>query len=126
MTETKTIRLYDEQVMLRSCKTVVTACVELKKGFGVELSQTVFYPEGGGQLSDTGKLILADKTVSVTHVREKDGHIYHETAESIAVGTERPYYLAKEGLKPKGVFVRRGSACIPLNEAGIREMITAI
>lgn len=42
---------------------------------------------------------------------------------TIAVGTERPYYLAKEGLKPRGVFVRRGSACIPLNEAGIREMI---
>ena len=42
---------------------------------------------------------------------------------TIAVGTERPYYLAKEGLKPKGVYVRRGSACIPLNEAGIREMI---
>ena len=88
MTETKTIRLYDEQVMLRSCKTVVTACVELKKGFGVELSKTVFYPEGGGQLSDTGKLILVDKTIIVTHVREKDGAIYHETAEPIAVGTE--------------------------------------
>ena len=42
---------------------------------------------------------------------------------TIAVGTERPYYLAREGLKPRGVFVRRGSACIPLNEAGIREMI---
>ena len=88
MTESKTRRLYDEQVMLRSCKTVVTACVEFKKGFGVELSETVFYPEGGGQLSDTGKLILADKTIKVTHVREKDGHIFHETAEPIAVGTE--------------------------------------
>ena len=88
MTETKTIRLYDEQVMLRSCKTIVTACVELKKGFGVELAETVFYPEGGGQLSDTGKLILADKTVNVTHVREKEGHILHETAEPVAVGTE--------------------------------------
>lgn len=42
---------------------------------------------------------------------------------TVSVGTERPYYLAKEGLKPKGVYVRRGSACIPLNEAGIREMI---
>ena len=42
----------------------------------------------------------------------------------VAVGTERPYYLAKEGLKPKGVYVRRGSACIPVNEAGIREMIS--
>ncbi len=88
MTESKTRRLYDEQVMLRSCKTVVTACVERKKGFGVELSETVFYPEGGGQLSDTGRLILADKTINVTHVREKDGHIFHETAEPIAVGTE--------------------------------------
>ena len=41
----------------------------------------------------------------------------------VSVGTERPYYLAKEGLKPKGVYVRRGSASVPLNEAGIREMI---
>lgn len=41
----------------------------------------------------------------------------------VSVGTERPYYLAKEGLKPKGVYVRRGSACIPLSEAGIRQMI---
>ena len=42
---------------------------------------------------------------------------------NISVGSERPYYLAKEGLTPNGVFVRRGSACIPLSEAGIREMI---
>ena len=42
---------------------------------------------------------------------------------TVNVGTERPYYLAKAGLKPKGVFVRRGSACIPVNENGIREMI---
>lgn len=42
---------------------------------------------------------------------------------TISVGTERPYYLAKEGLKPKGVYIRRGSSCIPLGESGIREMI---
>ena len=42
---------------------------------------------------------------------------------TVSVGTERPYYLAKEGLKPKGVYVRRGSACLPLNEAGIQQMI---
>ena len=42
---------------------------------------------------------------------------------SVSVGTERPYYLSREGLKPKGVFVRRGSSCISVNEAGIREMI---
>ena len=42
---------------------------------------------------------------------------------SVSVGTERPYYLASKGLKPSGVYVRRGSACIPLSETGIRQMI---
>lgn len=42
---------------------------------------------------------------------------------TVSTGTERPYYLAKDGLKPKGVYVRRGSASVPVNEAGIREMI---
>lgn len=42
---------------------------------------------------------------------------------TVSIGTERPYYLAVKGLKPTGVYVRRGSACVPLNEAGIRQMI---
>ena len=52
---------------------------------------------------------------------EKDGK--EVVKASVTVGTERPYYLAAKGLKPSGVYVRRGSACIPLNEAGIRQMI---
>ena len=52
---------------------------------------------------------------------EMDGKDVVKT--SVSVGTERPYYLAKEGLTPKGVYVRIGSSCIPLGEAGIREMI---
>lgn len=47
----------------------------------------------------------------------------HVIRATVSVGTERPYYLAKEGLKPKGVYVRRGTSCVPVNEAGIREMI---
>ena len=42
---------------------------------------------------------------------------------TVSIGTERPYYLKKEGLRPSGVFVRRGTSCFPLNEAGIRDMI---
>lgn len=41
----------------------------------------------------------------------------------VSVGTERPYYLKKEGLTPRGVYVRVGSACIPLGESGIRDLI---
>lgn len=42
---------------------------------------------------------------------------------TINIGSERPYYLTKEGLKPGGVFVRVGSSCQPLNENAIRQMI---
>ncbi len=41
----------------------------------------------------------------------------------VAVGTARPYYLSDKGLRPEGVYVRRGSACQPLSDDGIREMI---
>lgn len=41
----------------------------------------------------------------------------------VSVGTERPYYLKMEGLTPRGVYVRVGSACIPLGESGIRDLI---
>lgn len=40
-----------------------------------------------------------------------------------SIGTERPYYLKQKGLTPNGVYVRIGSASVPVNEAGIRRMI---
>lgn len=82
-----TKELFYDDVMLRECQAMVTDCVELKKGYGIVLDQTVFFPEGGGQLSDVGVLALAAREVAVTHVRTKDGVIYHETAEPIAPGT---------------------------------------
>ena len=42
---------------------------------------------------------------------------------SVQTGTGRPYYLQSKGLKPAGVYVRRGSASQPLSDEGIREMI---
>lgn len=41
----------------------------------------------------------------------------------VSIGTQRPYYLRKKGLLPDGVYVRRGAASVPVNEAGIRNMI---
>ena len=41
----------------------------------------------------------------------------------VATGSARPYYLKDKGLKPSGVYVRRGTSSQPLSEAGIRDMI---
>lgn len=38
-------------------------------------------------------------------------------------GTERPYYIAKKGLRPEGVYVRQGYSSVPATDTIIRHMI---
>lgn len=38
-------------------------------------------------------------------------------------GTDRPYYLAKKGLRPEGVYVRQGTSSVPATDTAIRRMI---
>lgn len=38
-------------------------------------------------------------------------------------GTNRPYYIAKKGLRPEGVYVRQGYSSSPATQAAIRMMI---
>lgn len=38
-------------------------------------------------------------------------------------GTDRPYYLAKKGLRPEGVFVRQGTSSVASTDTAIRRMI---
>ena len=42
---------------------------------------------------------------------------------NISTGTNRPYYIREKGLKPSGVYVRKGSSSQPMTDEGIREMI---
>ena len=44
-------------------------------------------------------------------------------AVNIQRGTNRPYYLAKKGLRPEGVYVRQGYSSVPATDAAIRQMI---
>lgn len=41
----------------------------------------------------------------------------------VSTGANRPYYLRDKGLKPSGVYVRKGSSSQPMTDEGIREMI---
>ena len=44
-------------------------------------------------------------------------------AVDIQQGTERPYYIAKKGLRPEGVYVRQGYSSVPATNTAIRRMI---
>lgn len=44
-------------------------------------------------------------------------------AVDIQRGTDRPYYLAKKGMRPDGVYVRQGYSSVPATDTAIRRMI---
>lgn len=44
-------------------------------------------------------------------------------AVNIQRGTDRPYYIAKKGMRPEGVYVRQGYSSVPASDSAIRRMI---
>lgn len=78
-----TEKLYEHDSLLKECCATVVSCRQEQGKFLIELDKTVFFPEGGGQLSDKGKL---DDAI-VNYVFEKDGHIYHECSRAFAEGS---------------------------------------
>lgn len=67
----------------KEIQTKVTECIKSKKGYDVVLEDTCFYPEGGGQPADRGKL----NGQEVLDVQEENGIIYHTVKNKIEVGT---------------------------------------
>ena len=55
--------------------------------FEIILDRTAFFPEGGGQPSDEGKLLFDGGEATVSHVFEKDGIITHICSSAIAKNT---------------------------------------
>ena len=81
-----TKRLYDQDSHRTEAESRVVSCVAAGDAYDVVLDQTVFFPEGGGQPSDTGT--LGDAFVS--HVREEGGEVIHCVDRALAVGTVVP------------------------------------
>lgn len=66
--------------------------------------------------------IKPDLTMLVNYERiEAEGKTL--LAIQVGEGTNKPYYLARNGLKPSGVFVRQGNACAQATDSAIRRMI---
>ena len=78
----KTNKLFYADTSLQEFSAVVVDCFEGKQGFEVELDQTAFYPEGGGQAADRGTL----KGIEVLHVHEDGERVLHRLAQPLTVG----------------------------------------
>lgn len=77
-----TKNVYRDDAYQQSCRAVVTEVTDA----GVILDATVFYPQGGGQPGDIGKLTWANQQAAVVDTRpDGEGRIVHYLAEGAAV-----------------------------------------
>ncbi len=82
-THVKTERIYEENGMQFRFEAKVLCCRACGDRYALVLDRTAFFPEGGGQAADTGRLSDA----CVLDVQIKDGEILHYTDRPVAEGS---------------------------------------
>ncbi len=75
---TPTIKLYENDSYIKEFTATVLSCEEKDGAYFVVLDKTAFFPEGGGQDADKGKICDAD----VLDVQIKNDIIYHKVNKS--------------------------------------------
>ncbi len=79
-----TEKLYYENQYTKDFTAKVISCEQNGNKFEIELDRTAFFPEGGGQPGDKGKI---GDTAVITTV-EKDGRILHICENAVEAGSE--------------------------------------
>ena len=79
-----TRKLYYEDCHLQEFTATVTGCEKTDKGYIVTLDATAFYPEGGGQACDLGRLGNAN----VLDVRERGEEVAHRCDAPLQIGAQ--------------------------------------
>lgn len=82
-----TEKLYEQDAFLVKFEAKVISCEKGKKGFDIVLDRTAFYPEGGGQPWDTGRLEADRNLVKVLEVHSREGEIVHTCNHPLEEGT---------------------------------------
>lgn len=79
-----TEKLFYEDSHIITFSATVIACEKAGDYYEAVLTRTAFFPEGGGQYADTGKI----DGIEVVDVQEREEIIYHKTSEPLEVGKE--------------------------------------
>lgn len=79
-----TEKLYDKDSHIKAFTAKVIDCRKKENGFEVILDKTAFFPEGGGQYADTGKIGEAD----INDVQIINGEIVHYADRALNIGEE--------------------------------------
>lgn len=79
-----TIKLYNDDSYSREFEAKVINCTKCDNEYWIELDQTLFFPEEGGQTPDKGKI----NNIDVLDVQLKDGIINHKLATPLEPGTK--------------------------------------
>lgn len=126
--ETETVEL--KSIVMDDIKKEIIAFANCDGGtiyVGVADDGTVLGIENAGkcalQISNMVRdAVKPDVTIFIHYeTLECDGKAV--VAVNIQRGTNRPYYLAKKGLRPEGVYVRQGYSSVPATDTAIRQMI---
>ncbi len=80
--EKRTFKIYESDGLASEFDATVIGCIERDGKFLLELDRTAFFPEGGGQGSDTGIINGAD----ISFVGIEAGRIYHHADRPFPVG----------------------------------------
>lgn len=93
--EDRSARLYYEDSHIGRFYAQVKDCTAMDGRFGIVLDRTAFFPEGGGQYGDTGRLLLCEnppmkkgREIRIVDTVEKEGHIIHLSAKPVEPGTQ--------------------------------------
>lgn len=126
--ESETVEL--KSVVVDDIKKEIVAFANCKGGklyIGVQNDGTVVGlddPDGAAlQISNMVRDAIKSDLTLFLHYTTLNENGKQIVAIDVQQGTERPYYIAKKGLRPEGVFVRQGYSSVPATNTAIRRMI---
>ena len=81
-------------------------------------------PDGAAlQISNMLRDAIKPDVTMFVHYETMEENGRNIVAVDVQRGTDRPYYIAKKGMRPEGVYVRQGYSAVPATDAAIRRMI---